>query len=152
MTYSSVRLSPRVLAIVVGIFALSSPGLALAEEHFGHHEFHERHVAHFAPHDFAVWRGGYWHHGWMGGRFGWWWFAGGAWYFYDQPVYPYPTEVSELTIVEPAAPPPPVVVQQPPAAAPAAPSYYYCDNPAGYYPTVQTCTMPWRPVPIAPPH
>lgn len=35
----------------------------------------------------------------------------------------------------------------------AAPSYswYYCANPAGYYPYVQQCTVPWQPVPPQPP-
>jgi len=28
------------------------------------------------------WRGGYWHHGEHGGRFGWWWVVGDGWYFY----------------------------------------------------------------------
>jgi hypothetical protein len=53
------------------------------------------------------------------------------------------------------ADPPVTVIQQAPAAqapvAPAAPpTYYYCDNPAGYYPYVQQCTMPWRPVAATP--
>ncbi|HUH83188.1 MAG TPA: hypothetical protein VLX85_01185, partial [Stellaceae bacterium] len=52
--------------------------------------------------------------------------------------------------------PPPVVYVPPPVyAAPAAPAYvqqptsqwYYCDNPQGYYPTVQSCSTGWRPVP-----
>ena len=30
------------------------------------------------------------------GRFGWWWDVDGAWYFYEQPVYPYPVDVSEV--------------------------------------------------------
>ena len=32
------------------------------------------------------------------------------------------------------------------------PSYwYYCQNPAGYYPYVRQCAVPWQPVPIIPP-
>jgi len=122
-----------------------APLIASAQDRF-HHEFHEHEFARFAPHDREVWVGGHWHHEWHNGRFGWWWFAGGVWYFYDAPVYPYPTVVSETTYLEP--------VGAPPAAAPgvpAAPTYYYCDNPAGYYPYVQSCAMPWRPVPAAPP-
>lgn len=50
---------------------------------------------------------------------------------------------------------PPPVVYAPPPAPVAAPSYiqqpqqyfYYCDNPQGYYPTVPSCSTPWREVP-----
>jgi hypothetical protein len=132
------------LAVLAALGVGLTPMLVLAEEHGSHHVFHEREVAHFRGHDLEVWRGGHWHHGWIGGRFGWWWFAGGIWYFYDVPVYPYPPLVSEVTIIEPMAPP---VMPQ----APAAPAYYYCDNPAGYYPHVTVCSVPFRPVPIAPP-
>ena len=120
-----------------------TPLLASAEDRF-HHEFHEHEFARFARHDREVWVGGHWHHEWHNGRFGWWWFAGGVWYFYDAPVYPYPTVVSEVTYAEPvgAAPPP---------AAAAAPTYYWCDNPRGYYPAVQSCLIPWRPVAATPP-
>jgi hypothetical protein len=31
-------------------------------------------------------------------------------------------------------------------APPAAPMWYYCTDPAGYYPTVSACTVPWTPV------
>lgn len=121
-----------------------SPLVASAEEHYSHHVFREREVGHFRGVELDIWRGGHWHHEWHNGRFGWWWFAGGVWYFYDTPIYPYPTVVSETTIVEPMTAPPP------PAGA-VAPTYYYCDNPAGYYPYVTTCTLPFRPVPAAPP-
>jgi hypothetical protein len=120
-----------------------APLVASAQDHF-HHEFHEHEFARFAPHDREVWLGGHWHHEWHNGRFGWWWFAGGIWYFYDSPVYPYPTVVSDVIYAEPAtagAPPP----------GTSAPTYYWCDNPRGYYPYVQNCGMPWRPVPAAPP-
>ncbi|HEX4506060.1 MAG TPA: hypothetical protein VH722_10045 [Alphaproteobacteria bacterium] len=54
--------------------------------------------------------------------------------------------------------PPAVVVAPPPvvyAAPPAPTSYiqqpqqysYYCDNPQGYYPSVPSCSTPWREVP-----
>jgi len=132
------------LAAVAGLSISLTPVLASAEEHFSHHEFHGRDVRQFRGRDFEVWHGGHWAHEWRNGRFGWWWFAGGVWYFYDAPVYPYPLAVSEVTYIEPgSAPPPPVGA--------AAPVYYYCDSPAGYYPYVATCTMPFRPVPAAPP-
>jgi hypothetical protein len=47
---------------------------------------------------------------------------------------------------------PPAVVYAPPAppvsyiAQPNQP-YYYCDSPQGYYPSVQSCSTPWREVP-----
>ena len=126
-------------ALILGLSA--SP--AKAEEHW-HHEFHDRDVHHFHDRDMEVWRGGHWHHEWHDGRFGWWWFAGGVWYWYDRPAWPYPDIVSETTIIEPMAAPPPAGV------APA-PTYYYCDRPAGYYPYVQNCQVPFRPVPAAPP-
>jgi len=131
------------LAVCAALSIGLSPVLALADEHF-HHEFHDRDARHFAGRDLEVWHAGHWHHEWHDGRFGWWWFAGGVWYWYDQPVYPYPEIVSETTIVEPMTAPPP-----PPGAT--APSYYYCDNPAGYYPYIQKCLVPFRPVPAAPP-
>ena len=91
------------------------------------------------------WHGGY-HGGWHGG-WGWgvsvgfydpWWPG----YYAGYPYYSY------------AYDPPVTVVQQavPAQQAPAAPaSWYYCDNPAGYYPYVQNCSSPWRPVPATPP-
>jgi hypothetical protein len=52
--------------------------------------------------------------------------------------------------------PPPVYYAPPPVVVAPAPTYveqpsasntwYYCDNPQGYYPTVQTCSSGWRPV------
>lgn len=121
----------------------ASPLAASAQDHW-HHEFHEHEFARFAAHDRDVWVGGRWHHEWHNGRLGWWWFAGGVWYFYDSPVYPYPTVVSPVMYAEP------MVGAQPPVAA-TAPSYYYCDNPAGYYPYVQNCPTAWRQVQAAPP-
>ena len=120
-----------------------TPLLASAQDHW-HHEFHEHEFARFAPHDREVWLGGHWGHEWHNGRFGWWWFAGGVWYFYDNPVYPYPTVVSEVVYAEP------VTAGAPPPGT-SAPTYYWCDNPRGYYPYVQSCALPWRPVPAAPP-
>jgi len=51
--------------------------------------------------------------------------------------------------------PPPVVYAAPPAPPPPPTSYvqqpqqysYYCDNPQGYYPSVPSCSTPWREVP-----
>jgi hypothetical protein len=44
-------------------------------------------------------------------------------------------------------PPAPVVYGGAPTApSAAAQTWYYCDNPAGYFPSVQSCSVPWRPV------
>ncbi|MDE2344613.1 MAG: hypothetical protein KGL63_14705 [Betaproteobacteria bacterium] len=62
------------------------------------------------------------------------------------PAYPaYPTTV----VVQQQAPAMPAYVQAPQAYAPAqqAPMWYYCDAAGGYYPYVQSCPQPWRPVP-----
>jgi len=75
------------------------------------HRFHDR--------DEHAWRGGAWFHD---GRGGWWWIVGGSWYFYLEPVYPYPDPYT-----------PPVMMPAPPPAAPAPRYWYYCPNPAGYY-------------------
>lgn len=123
--------------------------------------FHERDVHRFNEVEFGRWRGGQWRNSCFSGRCGWWWFAGGEWYFYDRPEYPYPSIVSEYAYIEPApvyaapppvyAPPPPVYVAPRPMPPPAQPQvYYYCDNPAGYYPYVPSCPTQFRPVPAPP--
>jgi hypothetical protein len=48
------------------------------------------------------------------------------------------------------APSAPAADQVGPGPAPAQ-YWYYCDNPAGYYPYVQSCSTSWRPVPVVPP-
>jgi hypothetical protein len=112
-----------------------------------------------------VWAPGYWGwngraHVWFGGhwegeRAGYryvpaaWVLVGGEWVFnaaYWQPYAP-------AVIVQPA----PIVVQQAPTyvqqpQAQSAPPgldprfWYYCQNPAGYYPYVQSCPVAWQPV------
>ncbi|MBM7124207.1 hypothetical protein ACFFJT_00470 [Dyella flava] len=100
------------------------PGPVRLPGNFHHFEGHD--FAHFSPADQAMWRGGGWRHEFHNGRWGWWWFVGGAWYFYDQPVYPYPVFVSDVVYeepveevqtvepVDPGAPPPPVEQAYPP--------------------------------------
>jgi hypothetical protein len=123
--------------------------------------FHGRDVRHFNEHDRAAWQGGSWHHEYHNGRYGYWWFAGGSWYFYDQPVYPYPVVVSEDVYVDPGyedpGPQQPVYVQDsgppppPPQQVAPPPGYwYYCDNPPGYYPYIANCGTPFRLVPAQP--
>ena len=90
-------------------------------------------IARFHEHDWGVWRGGRWAHQPHDGRLGWWWVAGGVWYLYPSPVYPYPN---------PWEPPPPVVLM-PPAGVTLSPPptqyWYFCDAAPGYYPYVATC-------------
>ncbi|HZK89604.1 MAG TPA: hypothetical protein VFC56_05595 [Stellaceae bacterium] len=78
------------------------------------------------------WRGGRWYLGRQGDRYGWWWVVPGYdWYAYDVPVYP-----------SPAYPNP-----EYPDAPVSSYYWYYCQSPAGYYPYVQQCPTPWRPIP-----
>jgi|HubBroStandDraft_1064217.scaffolds.fasta_scaffold00853_8 hypothetical protein len=106
-------------------------------------DFHGRDFAHFSPGERAAWVGGAWHRSWHDGRFGWWWTVGPYWYFYPEPIYPYPAYVPPAVVAQQA---PPVPTGLPPAQ-----SWYFCDNPSGYYPYVASCGSPWREVPAAPP-
>jgi hypothetical protein len=115
-----------------------------------HFAFHGRDVRHFGHEDLVRWRGGRWNRTCFDGRCGWWWFAGGQWYFYDAPVYPYPVVVSEVAYVEPGAPVAVAPVAAPLNVAPPPRIYYYCDNPPGYYPAVSNCSTQFRQV-AAPP-
>jgi hypothetical protein len=94
--------------------------------------WHDDDIRRFHERDVDVWRGGHWWHGRHDGRPGWWWVVGNAWYFYPTPVYPYPDPYQPPSFAPPPAPPA---------------NYYYCNNPAGYYPYVQACNVPWRMVP-----
>ncbi len=124
-----------------------------------HFDFRGRDFHHFSVDEQRVWAGGGWHHDWHDGRFGWWWYTDGGWYFYDQPVYPMPLVVSDDYVPDPDAggdaPPeedPGYYPQPGPPQGMAPPQYwYYCDNPAGYYPYVQSCPTQFRPVPATPP-
>jgi len=101
------------------------------------------------------WSRGYWFHGTYMNHIGWWWIVGPTWYYYPEPVYPYPSE-SEAPVyfVEvqgtppPVAPPPPTNV--PPTSKQQAMSYY-CEKSKNYYPLVSTCDGPWVATPVKPP-
>jgi hypothetical protein len=136
-----------VRAALAALFASALAGSARAQHEHGrgaeHREAHPA-PAHIDPHwrgdihgfrehDLGYWGTGRWYHGYHGGRFGWWWIVGPTWYIYPAPVYPYPNPYIPPTIA--------------PAAAP---SWYWCPNPAGYYPYVATCSVPWQPVPMPP--
>jgi hypothetical protein len=126
------------LALISALF-----GGSLAYGQRGHApDFHGRDFGHFNNSERGIWQGGRWIHDWHDGRYGWWWLVGGFWYFYPQPIYPYPTYVPPAIVVQQA---PPVPTGLPPAQ-----SWYYCDNPQGYYPYVASCNGPWRAVPATP--
>jgi hypothetical protein len=105
----------------------AAPAMA---QHRDDRDWRDHDIHRFREHDFERWRGGHWVNGRHGGRLGWWWVIGPSWYFYPQPIYPYPDPYQPPTI----APPPPAM-------------YYYCDYPPGYYPYVAACPTPWRQVP-----
>jgi hypothetical protein len=106
--------------------------------HGGIERFHER--------DFHTWREGHWEHRWRDGRYGWWWNAGGLWYIYPTPIYPYPDPYLPPVVVAPPVASAPVE----PAAPPPAQYWYFCDSAGGYYPYVPTCPSGWRAVPANP--
>ena len=96
-------------------------------------------IRYFHDRDFYAWHGGYWHHAWYGGRFGWWWVVSGVWFFYPVPVYPYPDPYVPATFI---APPPPD------DAAPATDQFwYFCPASNAYYPYVPACPTGWQQVP-----
>ena len=110
------------------------------------HRFAARDFAHFSPADQVMWRGGGWRHEFHNGRWGWWWLVGGGWYFYDQPIYPYPAYVSEVVYEEPVEEDQTMEPVDPAEASqPSGNVYYYCPG-VGYYPQVATCSVPFQTV------
>ena len=118
--------------------------------HWNANNLGDHNVSHFSAQDRSTWQRGHWKHGHHHGRNGWWWNSGGTWFFYDQPVYPYPGYVSDTYYDDdyyddggdngygdPGY-----------GASPGDSGYYwyYCNNPAGYYPYVKSCRGPWRAV------
>lgn len=138
---------------VAALLATSVPLSAVAQ-HRDHRRTWQGDIRNFDNHDMHRWRSGSWRHGSHSGRQGWWWVAGGMWYYYPQPVYPFPDPYRPpVFALEPA--PPPVVVQLPaPPPAPVQPVaqvWYYCEAEAGYYPYVAACPSGWKTVPATPP-
>lgn len=139
--------------MMLGILLVNSFS-ALADEPERHRRGHweGREIHRFGDRDLYIWRGGHWRHGRHEGRLGWWWIAAGVWYFYPQPVYPYP---------DPYTPPVAVINQQPPVVVPPAPVqaqpqqtaqlWYYCDSSREYFPYAPNCPEGWRAVPAMPP-
>src|SRR5512142_2931843 len=106
----STRAMVGVLTAVVTLMGLGLARPSAAAEWRDHRggpppvaRFERRGDAHrFRDRDFARWREGHWVHRRHLGRVGWWWVAGGTWYFYPAPVYPYPEPYAV-----PSAPPAP---------------------------------------------
>ncbi|MEI6558367.1 MAG: hypothetical protein WCO00_08145 [Rhodospirillaceae bacterium] len=92
----------------------------------------DRDIRRFHEHDREVWQSGRWFQGHHEGRIGWWWIVGDGWYFYPQPVNPYPDPYL----------PPMGAAPMPPGAV-----YYYCPSPSGYYPYLPACPMGWQVIP-----
>jgi hypothetical protein len=142
--------------VILGILAstmvmTSIPVLAEHGERFERGHWEGRDIHRFGEHDLRVWRGGSWRHGWHGGRLGWWWIAGGIWYFYPAPVYPYPDPyVPPVVAVSPQPVAPQTVVPAPAQPQQTAKLWYYCDSAKGYYPYVPSCSEGWRAVPAEP--
>ena len=108
---------------------------------WGHGDIHR-----FHDFDFDDWHRGHWSHDWHDNHFGWWWVVGGAWVFFNAPVYPYPDPYVPSTVIVQQAPPP----DAPPAGAPAPAYWYYCASAQNYYPYVTQCPMGWEQVPATP--
>ena len=110
-------------------------------------------IRYFDRDDSQRWRGGAWRHARHEGRLGWWWVVGGgSWYFYSEPVYPYPDPYTPPVVVtqvvrEPVEASPTIVV----APAAASQSWYFCESANGYYPYTATCPEGWKSVPATPP-
>jgi hypothetical protein len=149
------------VTLIAGAATLLAQNAAFAQRQ---RDFHGRDLRRFSLDERRLWLSGGWIHEFHNGRYGWWWVVDGVWYFYPQPIYPYPTYVAEPEAVVNAPPqgayPPPQGYgpppqsgygPPPPTGAPQAVTWYYCDNPQGYYPYVQNCGSGWRQVPSAPP-
>jgi hypothetical protein len=133
-----------------GFRAGPGPGPAHRPAYAGHPgPGHAGRPAYFARHpDFArrgwhghfyrgslAWDRGVWRHEVRNGRYGWWWDTGGAWYFYEQPIYPYPTVISTVEVLED-----PAMADAPPLG----------DVPPGAYPEPAPVVVAPAPVVVAP--
>ncbi len=138
------------LMLVFVALAAAAPMAAYADRHDEGRHAGGRHwngdIREFHTRDFPRWRAGNWRHGAHEGRLGWWWVVGGLWYFYPQPVYPYPDAYTPPVVVIPQAP-----SAVPGAPAPQAQNWYYCTSAQSYYPYVSSCPEGWKMVPATPP-
>ena len=76
--------------------------------------------------DLHAWQGGSWRHALHDGRLGWWWTVGPDWYYFNEPVYPYPDLYTPFG--EPIG------------------WWYWCDPSQEYYPYISYCPVPWESV------
>jgi hypothetical protein len=87
-------------------------------------------------------QGGRWFHGHHHGHPGWWWSAGGLWYWYPAaPVYAYGYGPYGYAPSQMAAPLPDLPPQQ---------SWFYCEGSGAYYPAVTDCPGGWTEIPAVP--
>ncbi|MBV8976326.1 MAG: hypothetical protein JO261_00825 [Alphaproteobacteria bacterium] len=102
--------------------------------------FHGHDFRNFTLRERSHWERGEWRHVWHNGHLGWWWFADGFWFFYPQPIYPYPLYVGSVEYYDYDD-------------EYGTPDYYWywCADPEGYYPYVTECSVPWQAVPPVPP-
>ncbi len=130
-------------------FRTGPGGVHTAVRGAGRHDFRGHDFAHFSVAERSAWSHGGWHHEMHNGHFGWWWAVGGLWYFYAEPIYPYPEVVADVVY---EAPTPDEDVAPDDAVAGAPPGYwYYCPTSGAYYPYVQSCSVTWTPVAPTPP-
>jgi hypothetical protein len=101
--------------------------------------FNGHRYSQFTAHEREQWQHGGWRHEEHHGHHGWWWVVGDLWFFYPQPIFPYPTYVGPDYYYD--------YYDNYPE-----PSYYwyYCEDPAGYYPYIQQCNVEWQAVPPTP--
>lgn len=150
---------PQIVAFAVTL--ASAAGASADDHHHASSPVHPHHVdsrgaawghgdiRHFHDHDFDAWHGGHWVHDWHDNHFGWWWIVGGAWVFFNAPIYPYPDPYVPSTVIVQETPPP--APAAPPAAGPAPAYWYYCASAQNYYPYVTQCPVGWEQVPAMPP-
>ena len=115
---------------LVGVVLLGAMPLACVAQPRDHDRAWRGDIRHFESRDLHQWRSGSWRHGSHGGRIGWWWVIGGLWYFYPEPVYPYPDPYRPPVVVFEQAPAP--VIVQIPAPTPAPVSYTHLTLPTIY--------------------
>jgi hypothetical protein len=123
----------------------------------GRYDFRGRDFTHFTPEEHAAWTGGRWRHDWHDGRLGWWWDVSGVWYFYTDPVYPYPEYVADYADAGPDYAYADDYDESQVAEAPDEDAdqgngftYFFCPASNAYYPYVSSCAVPWSPVPTTP--
>ncbi len=104
--------------------------------------FHGHDFAQFTPQEHQTWSRGTWQHTWHNGHFGWWWDCDDFWFFYLEPIYTFPTFVSYYYDDDYYGD----GYGNGYGYGASDYSWYWCDEPEGYYPYVQTCEVPWRPV------